>query len=117
MQLAATSTADVTFTWFGTASITNGMPSWAVASKMSLLPKRISETTGIRGILSDVVAGPANICFRWFRTLWTGVDEVLVVLYFFWTIPLDNESDSHPCYRIVYNDSLVVAYPVPFLVL
>jgi hypothetical protein len=57
---------------------------------MPLLPKKISETTGIRGVLSDVVAGPANIGFRWFRSLWTGVDEVLVVLYFFWTIPLDN---------------------------
>ena len=79
MQLAATSTADVTLAWFAATSISNGMPSWAVASKMPLLPK-MSETTGTRSVLSDVVAGPANIVFRWFRTFGTGVDEVLLVL-------------------------------------
>ena len=79
VQLAATSTADVTLAWFAAASIPNDMPSWAVASKMPLLSK-MSETTGARSVLSDVVAGPANIVFRWPRTFRTGVDEVLLVL-------------------------------------
>lgn len=80
VHLAATSTADVTFGWFATASITNGMPSRAVASKMPLLPNMVSDTIGIRSNLSDVVAGPTNIVFRWIRTLGTAVDEVLMVL-------------------------------------
>ena len=80
VHLAATSTANVTFGRFATAIITNGMPSWAVASKMPLLPNMMSDTTGIRTILSDVVAVSTYIAFRWLRTLRTGVDEVLMVL-------------------------------------
>ena len=80
VQLATTSTADVTIAWFATASIANGMLSWAVASKMPLLPNTMSETNGTSNVLSDVVAGPANIGFRWFRTLGTGIDVVLEVL-------------------------------------
>jgi hypothetical protein len=80
VHFATTSTADVTFGWFATARITNGIPSWAIASKMTLLPNMMLDTTGIRSNLSDVAAGPTYIVFRWLRTLWTGVDEVLMVL-------------------------------------
>lgn len=80
VQLAATSTANVTFARFATASIANGMLTWAVASKMPLLTNIMSETTEIKGVQSNVMTGPANIVFRRFRTLWTGIDEVLEML-------------------------------------
>ena len=80
VQLAATSTADVTFAWFATASIANGMLSWAVANKMPMLSNMKSEITGTGKVLSNIVAGPADIVFRWYGTLGTGINVVLEVL-------------------------------------
>jgi len=66
VQLASTSTADVTFAWFATARITHGMLNWAIAKKVPWLMVTKSENRRTRrSRCSHVITDLAHVI--WWR--------------------------------------------------
>jgi hypothetical protein len=61
VQLASTSTADVTFAWFATARITHGMLNWAITKKVPWLVVTSQKVGARRRSCSHVVTDLAHV--------------------------------------------------------
>lgn len=80
MEFTATRAADVTFAWFATASITNGMFSWAIAKKMPWLTViMLAANRGRRNTRPDIVTNLAYIILGRMCALRAVIDKVLGV--------------------------------------
>jgi hypothetical protein len=113
VQLAATCSADVTFAWFASASITDGMLSRAITKKMPSLAVIRSETSRAKSTRTNIVTDLAYIILGRACTLRAVIYEMLARVLSSPFIESSDEMNIHLCHHIACNDSLGVGYFVP----